>query len=76
MISTKSEHRQSRTRRCPNAQCRSRDGLALISGTFRAEGVRIVHGQFDLREATSLTTDDEMLRCLDCGAVFSITRVL
>ena len=48
----------------------------MISGTFRAEGVRIVHGQFDLREATSLTTDDEMLRCLDCGAVFSITRVL
>lgn len=76
MISTRSEHRQSRTRRCPNSQCGSRDALALVSGTFRAEGVRIVKGQFDLRAATSLTTDDEMLRCLDCGAVFSITRIL
>jgi hypothetical protein len=76
MITTTPERRRTRRSRCPNPHCGSRDGLALIAGTFRAEGVRFVRGHFNLRDATVLTTDDEVLRCLDCGATFSITRVL
>jgi hypothetical protein len=76
MLTTTAERRKTGRSRCPNPQCGSRDGLALIAGTFRAEGVRVVRGRFDLREATNLTTDDEVLRCLDCGSVFSINRVL
>jgi hypothetical protein len=66
----------SRIRRCPNARCRSKTGLEIIAGSFRANGVRLVSGCWDLRMATELSTDDEIVRCLDCGHVFALTQIL
>ena len=62
---------------CPRCKAPANQAqLKVVGGTFEVRGVALMRDGFDLHESKSLSTDDELVRCAQCGETFPLGECL